>query len=193
MKIDKFDIKIFNSVYPPSEDTYLLYDNIETKASKAVEACCGTGIITLKIADKGAYVISTDINLQACLNTVANAKANNLFDKIDVICTDLLLALRKGAKIDLIACNPPYLPCEPKDLEDLAVCGGKEGYETALRLIHMYHELFQGKCTLYLVVSSRTNLNKILAELKKLKLNIRIIAKKDLQFFETLYLLRIQS
>jgi len=193
MEINGFKIKVFKGVYPPSEDTFLLYDNIEDCGKICIEVCCGTGLIALKSASKKAYVIAIDINKAACYNTLANAKENNLADKIDVVCGDLLSAIRKGAKVDTIVCNPPYLPCEPKTQEDIAWCGGKNGCEVILRLLDMYSEIFKGKCPLYFILSSYTNINKVMKSIKKHRLIAKIVAKKEYSFFETLYLIKVSK
>lgn len=191
MEINGFKIKVFKGVYPLSEDTFLLYDNIDDAGKICIEVCCGTGLIALKLASKKAYVIAIDVNKTACYNTLANAKENNLADKIDVVCGDLLSAIRKEAKVDIIACNPPYLPCEPETQEDIAWCGGKNGCEVILKLIDMYSELFEGQCPLYFIFSSYTNIDKVMKSIKKHGLVAKIVAKKECPFFETLYLIKV--
>jgi release factor glutamine methyltransferase len=76
---DVFDIVVFDGVYPPSEDTYILVDSVTIKPDDVVlDVGCGAGLATLIAASTAWQVVSVDISLKAVKNTQENLRRNNL-------------------------------------------------------------------------------------------------------------------
>ncbi|MCD6447750.1 MAG: methyltransferase, partial [Thermoplasmata archaeon] len=67
MEIDpSLKIKVFEGVYEPAEDSYLLIKAIEAEGrKKALDMGCGCGIIALHLAKNGCDVTAADINDKA--------------------------------------------------------------------------------------------------------------------------------
>mgnify|MGYP000704592167 CR=1 FL=1 len=89
------------------------------KCNFCVDVGSGSGIVSIYLASKNYYVISTDISYDAVLTTKVNAKLNGAFNNIDVLLCNHVSSLRKSS---LIICNPPYLPLYPKNKIDYLWC-----------------------------------------------------------------------
>ncbi|MFH7859925.1 MAG: methyltransferase [Candidatus Aenigmatarchaeota archaeon] len=193
MKINGFKIEIFEDVYKPSEDTFLLYDSINNNYSKSFEVGSGVGLITLKLAKKSNYVLVSDINFEATKNTLYNVKQNFLRDKVDIVCGDCLTFLKNKIFFELIVFNPPYLPSENfnKKIFDLSWSGGKRGYEITLKFLKEAKKHINKKGTI-MIVSSSYIINEVLNIIKKMKLKYSIKKEKSM-FFEKIYIVEIKK
>jgi len=130
------EIKVSRGVYPPSDDTFLLIDALgPAKAGRALELCCGTGVVGLCAADGIEEITALDINPEAARNTIQNYDDNGLGDKLGVIVGDLFTPLRKQ-EFDLVFMNPPYLPDDEGMPEDQAWSGMKRGRAIIDRFIY---------------------------------------------------------
>lgn len=92
-------------------DAYLLSAFV-TQNRKAVicEGGCGSGIISLLLlkSDKIAHSYCVDVQESSCDIAKNNAKVNNVEDKMDVICSDVL-SYNAPFSLDAFVCNPPYM------------------------------------------------------------------------------------
>ncbi len=186
------EIKVFESVYEPGEDSYLLLRSVKCSSGELVlDMGCGSGIIAVKAALQGAKVIAVDINKEAVKNTLFNARMNNV--KVFAIAGDLFSPLKKSLKFDKIFFNPPYLPekLDEKDVLSLAWCGGKDGIEIILRFLEELPDFLKenGKC--FMVVSTLAKLDKVEKFLEKISMEKRKISEISF-FFERLELWEIK-
>jgi|YelNatPaOPRAMG01_1025707.scaffolds.fasta_scaffold33690_4 release factor glutamine methyltransferase len=163
-KETNFEFKIFEGIYPPSEDTMLLLDCVREYPPSALEVCCGAGLVSLKLAKGGTKVIASDLDLRACNNTLHNAKINNLHHLVNVVRTDLCSGIR--GKFDAIYCNPPYLPFDDDIRESLWWYGGKGGVEKILRIVKEASSILKEDGSLFLVFSSLSDIANIQSSLK---------------------------
>jgi release factor glutamine methyltransferase len=109
-----------------------------------VDACTGTGAVALAIAQEheGARVAAADVAPEAVALARDNARGLGL--RVRVVRADLLAPFR--SPLDLVTCNPPYVPASRRDdlpaevLADpaLAVFGGPPIY---VRLFAQAHDL----------------------------------------------------
>ena len=135
LRLEGKDVIVFQGVYPPSEDTFLLIDALRSGAAgRALELCCGTGAVGLSVADKLDSIMALDINPVAVKNTRQNYVNNGLSERLDAVVGDLFSPLKRQA-FDLIFMNPPYLLDEEGGPEDLSWSGGKRGRRIIDRFI----------------------------------------------------------
>jgi tRNA1Val (adenine37-N6)-methyltransferase len=75
----------------------------------AIDIGCGTGVLSLMIAQRVKKVFAVDINETAVKQAKINTALNNL-SNVEVICADIRkLHKTMGANFaDIIICNPPY-------------------------------------------------------------------------------------
>ena len=113
-------------VFPPhfTISTKLLLDFLEPlnlKNKSVLELGCGSGIISLYAASKGAKVMATDINLVATNALKIATKKNNL--EITIIESDLFENI-PNQHFDYILINPPYYPKKANNIKEKAwFCG----------------------------------------------------------------------
>ncbi|KAA0004789.1 MAG: methyltransferase [Thermoplasmata archaeon] len=177
---DSIKITIFDSVYEPAEDSYLLIEAIDLKdlknCKKALDMGCGTGIIALHLA-KYCPVVAADVNEMAVKNTMHNAKLNGI--ELEVRKSDLFSSINE--KFDIITFNPPYLPTEG---EDIAWNGGKGGIDVMNKFFEDAWKYLNRDGKIYFIASSLSNIEELIErhgryEFKKLK--------EKAYFFEKLY------
>jgi release factor glutamine methyltransferase len=120
------EVKISAEVFPPhfTISTKILLEHIKPLeiANKAfLELGCGSGIISLFAASKGANVTASDIN-QIAIDELKEASSKNEIPA-NVVYSDLFDNL-SDASFDYIIINPPYYPKAPKsDKERAWFCG----------------------------------------------------------------------
>ncbi len=188
---DVFDLVIFDGVYPPSEDTYLLIDSLTMKPSDTVlDVGCGAGAATLKASTIAKQVLSVDISLKAVQNTKENLIRNNLGVNVSVIQADLFSALSERHKFSLILFNPPYLPSDGTQTQmDHALIGGDSGIELTEKFIVESTKHITKGGSINIVVSSLADIGKIRTTL--IENNFKVSVERELSmFFESIQLLR---
>lgn len=101
-------------------------DKLELNNKKFLELGCGSGLIAIAAAKKGATVTATDINTVAIEELKKNSGQNNV--SIEIIASDLFAAI-PIQQFDVIAINPPYYKKQPVQEKDYAwYCGEKGEY-----------------------------------------------------------------
>ncbi len=179
------------SVYPPSEDTFLLVDALHiTEDDTVFEVGCGSGYVAITAATTAKRVYAADISPTAVKNTIDNARLNGVYQRIAVFQSDLLSGVRRDARFDVIAFNPPYLPRDDDvtSLDD-ALIGGYDGTEIAVKFIRQAAKHISGDGAVYVVASSLGDVDALEREMRQQGLVVVRVAKEKL-FFEELYVLR---
>lgn len=125
-KYESIEVLISPEVFPPhfTISTKLFLDYIkplDLKGKHLLELGCGSGIIALFAASKGAHVTATDINPVALDMLKKNAAQNNSL--VQIINSNLFDNL-KNLAFDSIVINPPYYPKTPQNYKEQAwYCG----------------------------------------------------------------------
>ncbi|KFD72298.1 LOW QUALITY PROTEIN: hypothetical protein M514_01290 [Trichuris suis] len=187
-----------DSVYPPSEDSYLLLDALESdwvaiKASSptiCVEVGSGSGIVSCSLARSLQHcgvVICTDIDPVSALVTYKSSEVNKCHPVVNPVCCDLITALsdRLHRCVDLLVFNPPYLPYKldfdsTHPLARTWCGGGPDGSETARRLIACAHNVLSESGLFYLVAAEENNVDVLVKLNPKLEGNIRKVLQRAL-------------
>jgi release factor glutamine methyltransferase len=169
------------SVYKPSDDSYLLLKHVEELVrGNVLDMGTGSGIQAIAAALKPdvEYVLAVDINPEAVEAAKERATHAGVISKMRFLASDLFTNVKE--RFDWIIFNPPYLPSE-WDIEDPTWNGGDNGGKTIERFLEgaASHLVLGG--SILMIVSSETGLNKV-----DYGYVWNVLEEKTL-FFETLY------
>lgn len=169
------------SIYEPQEDSYMLLDQVKKFAKgKVLDMGTGSGILAFGALKKAKWVLALDINPNA-VEFVENltitqkiknllARDSNLFSFLENNFVDFSKGKftfkfykNKNTKFDTIIFNPPYLPRDSRDEEDvdLYVSGGKHGYEIIADFLGQINHYLETDGRVLMVFSSLTKKDKI--------------------------------
>jgi len=172
------------SVYPPSEDTYLLLRAALKEVQggeRVLEVGAGSGVVAKELSKIADFVLATELNPHAA--KLCSEKG------LEVILTNLTRGIK--GKFDLIVFNPPYLPGEPEDLESLAWCGGEGGTEVAKRFLVESTRVLKEGGRVILILSTLGDVEGFIKFAESMGFIVEIVDKERL-FFERLYALRLR-
>ncbi len=198
MKIGEFEFETAEMVYEPSDDSFILADNLNIKKGERVlEIGTGSGIVAMyasKIADK---IVATDINFDAIQLAEKNFLANNI-ENITLLFGDLFEPIKESfddindRKFDVILFNTPYLPTDECEiLEDnlnYAFDGGLDGRKVIDRFLNEVKNYLNEGGRVQLIQSSLSNPEQTLLKLEELGLLTEITASERF-FFEEIVLI----
>ncbi len=180
---------VLSDVYPPSDDSFLLAENVKVKEKASVlDLGTGSGIQGINAAMQGAgKVVSTDIDENALLNAQKNAKALGFGKMFEFRKGNLFDCLKKEERFDVIVFNPPYVISEEKKYADLD--GGVKGREILDRFLKGFavHLEKEGKC--FFLQNSLNGEEETTELLEEQGFEAEVVARKRL-FFEELLVFR---
>ncbi len=177
-------IEVFEGVYEPAEDSYMLIDALKDAKGKVLDMGTGTGIVAIHLALMGCDVTAVDINEKAVENALYNARINGV--ELKAIKSDLFENVE--GKFDIIVFNPPYLPTKG---EDIAWDGGEEGIEIIDRFLFHAINYLVDNGEIYIIMSSLGNVEQILNKYKRTYKIEKIMEKAF--FFERLYVYKFKK
>ena len=130
---------VFENVYIPAEDSFLLAQNLSIKEGDLVlDMGTGCGLLAVLAAEKARKVVAVDANPHAQRCAVHNASLNGVAGKIEVRHGSLFETVKADERFDVILFNAPYLPSEKWEEHDLASsawAGGESGRRVIDRFI----------------------------------------------------------
>jgi release factor glutamine methyltransferase len=155
------------------------------KGKIVLDVGCGSGLLSLVAASRGALVTSTDINRTAVETTLENATRNHLGHMIKGCESDVFTGLEKKAgQFDFILLNPPFYPEEPGNMTDRAWKSGL-GHDFMVRFAGQVHDFLKPTGTVIMVLSSEAAVGDILRLFDPARFEIRPLTSRRV-FFETL-------
>ena len=172
------NVLVHPDVFPPhyTISTKILLDfvdGLEIKNKTFLELGCGSGIISLFAASKGAIVTATDINDKAIEYLKASSRKHNL--PLTILHSDLFSELQYQS-FEYIFINPPYYPKTPKNQKEQAwFCG--EDFEYFKKLFFQLSNRNK-KETIYMILSEDCDLLKIKAFANKYNFTLKLIFEK---------------
>jgi len=175
-------------IYPPREDSLLLERHVKRLArGRVLDMGTGSGIQAIAAAKKKAVrsVLAVDINpavVSYCKKQIANTK-------IKCLKSDLFEKVR--GEFDTIIFNPPYLPQELAE-RDVALEGGKKGYETIVRFLSEANAFLKTNGIILLLFSSLSNRKRIEESIRQNLFTFRELGRLHI-FFEDLFVYRISK
>jgi release factor glutamine methyltransferase len=183
------------NVYEPAEDSFLFAENIHVRENEIVlDIGTGCGILGIVAADKVSQIVAVDVNPYAVRCAKENAKLNNVSNKMCFFQGDLFTAIRDEEKFDLVLFNAPYLPSEDlaKNWLDYAWSGGVAGRQIIDRFILEVPKHLRSSGRILLMQSTLSSLEETTRKLERNGLRPKLVARRDLPFFETIVLIEAQ-
>jgi release factor glutamine methyltransferase len=183
-------------IYEPAEDSYLLQRFVRKYAfGRVLEIGTGSGIqaITAAANKNVREVIAVDINEEA-IQKLKESKEFQLSGKIKAKLSDLFSNVKN--QFDTIIFNPPYLPQDKigdEVIEDLALYGGKFGWEVSERFFPEVTNYLSSSGKILFLFSSLTNKEKIEEIISENLLDFKELSEEKLPMFETLYVYLIEK
>lgn len=174
-----------DSVYVPSEDSYLLQDFVERLVTgRVLDMGTGSGIQAVTAAKKTSVtqVVAVDVNPEALKATRRRAAEAGVLTKVTLVQSDLFEKVE--GNFNWIIFNAPYLPSEG-GLDDPTWAAGERGAEVIERFLAAAHDHLSLCGSILLVYSSETGLKG-----DWFGYNWEILGNKKL-FFETLFCTRL--
>lgn len=158
------EVLVHPEVFPPhlTLSTKILLDfiselNLQNKTF--LELGCGSGIIALFAAQKGAKVTASDINKTA-LDYLQNASKKNHL-KVKTVYSNLFDEV-SNKHFDYILINPPYYPKHPKNTKEEAwFCG--EDFQYFKKLFQQLPNYLSGNNKTFMILSEDCQIAKIKA------------------------------
>ncbi|HUX98319.1 MAG TPA: HemK2/MTQ2 family protein methyltransferase [Candidatus Deferrimicrobium sp.] len=189
------ELNVAEGVYLPSDDSYLLIDNLNLEPDDFVlEIGTGSGLISLIAAQTVRKVIATDVSPIAVICAKENVKRNKLEGKIEVRRGGLFDPINEGEIFDIILFNPPYLPENNKNAKKVsdwlekAWDGGNNGREIIDPFIENCKYFLKPLGRVLMVQSSLSNSSKSCDLFKNQGFQVEIRNSKSF-FFEKIILL----
>ncbi|MBU4245634.1 MAG: HemK2/MTQ2 family protein methyltransferase [Nanoarchaeota archaeon] len=176
-------INVFENVYEPAEDTFLLISalqNSDLKNKTVLEIGTGSGIIALFAARFAKSVLAVDINPKAINCAKENVKINGI-KNVEFRESNLFSNINE--KFDIIIFNPPYLPDE-QITQDIALDGGHDGRKVIERFLEDAPKFLNARGKIFLLESSISHYEKTLQHFEKIGFNAIIIAREKFDWEE---------
>lgn len=191
-RYQNIEVIVYPEVFPPhfTISTKLLLDfinSIDLKGKNVLELGCGSGIISLLAASKGALVTASDINKTA-LEALEKASVKNALP-VQIINSNLFDKLHEK-HFDYIIINPPYYPKAPKnDKQHAWFCG--ENFEYFEKLFEQLPSYIEHSEVL-MILSEDCDLEKISTIAQQYDLKFKKVLEKKVMT-ETNYIYKVHN
>eukprot|EP00438_Fugacium_kawagutii_P008861 Skav200643 [mRNA] locus=scaffold2539:44362:45108:+ [translate_table: standard] len=220
--IDACNARVGLEVYPPSDDTFLLLEALAgdtalrsiSKTAICLELGPGSGAVSAGLAEllqneapNGApngtpngtqivpFLMAIDKNPAAarCTSAVFHARQVILADVIQGSLTD---CLRETGLVDIVICNPPYVPTDEDEMQGCGIsvswAGGKRGREVIDVLMPKVARILVDGGLFYLVCIAENDPEEVLKQGRSLGFLAEKI-KQEQRGMEELFILRFKK
>jgi len=195
---DDLVFQVFEDVYEPAEDTFLVADTLASIVEEGdivLDIGTGCGILAIIAARRAKKVIATDMNPSAVKCARLNARINKVSNKIKVRQGNLFQPIRKTERFNVIVFNAPYLPSSPHEQRtwiERSWAGGPTGRKLIDQFIIEAPRYLKRRGKILLVQSSLANIDKTLERFRKANLEAQVIAEKKVAF-ETIVVIQAKA
>lgn len=177
---------IFPEVYAPSDDTFLLVEQIKREAGcrRLLDVGTGCGVLGILMAKKAQEIVAVDVNPHAVECARLNCRMNALSEKMEVTRGNLFETV--NGRFDLIVCNPPYLPCTEDTGEALVKAwdGGPSGRRVIDQLLRDAPFFLEKGGRILMIQSSLSDPEKTIRILEESCFKVKVVAREKLDFEE---------
>ncbi|MGQ9720216.1 MAG: HemK2/MTQ2 family protein methyltransferase [Candidatus Jordarchaeum sp.] len=196
-----FKFLVFEDVYEPSEDSFLIADNlIVSENDYVLDMGTGCGILAIIAGSRAKKVVGIDISERAVANAKMNVNLNKMEGYVEIRLGDLWSALKPDERFSLILFNPPYLPISKAeknennmniDMLEKAWDGGLSGREIINEFLAKFDNFLEDDGQLQVVLSSLSGIEKTLSSIENKGFKFEKKAEKKF-FFENLVLINLK-
>lgn len=176
------------TVYQPAADSRLLAETAVEHGSvgpgdRVIDVGTGSGHVAARIREEtGAQVVGLDINPEACRQARDTGVPAVRADLLNPVC----------GPVDLVVCNPPYLPTPPEqewnDPMERALSGGVDGRAIVDRVLGSVGRVLGSEGRLLVLISSLTNPEAVRATAANAGLDTAVLAEESHPFERLLVL-----
>ncbi|MBI1803492.1 MAG: methyltransferase [Ignavibacteriae bacterium] len=191
-----FELEVPPSVFHPqlyfSSKFFAHYiQELKLDSLNVLDMGCGSGILSLVAASRGARVRSIDINPVAVHATRRNAELNELASTISVQLSNLFETIEDQEKFEYIFFNPPFYKGLPLDASETAWKGGNDYQVLRLFIPRAAHYLTPtGK--VFCIFSSDMDIELLKDLFRQSCFSFQRVREKNL-FFERLIIVRAEK
>eukprot|EP00931_Biecheleriopsis_adriatica_P045507 TRINITY_DN26067_c0_g1_i2.p1 TRINITY_DN26067_c0_g1~~TRINITY_DN26067_c0_g1_i2.p1 ORF type:complete len:247 (+),score=45.91 TRINITY_DN26067_c0_g1_i2:19-759(+) len=206
-------------VYPPSDDTFLLLEALATDAHRlqvlrpsiCLEIGCGSGAVSAGLWEvlrghaggstdlaprKGPLLLAVDKN-PAAVACTASLLRNRAVPLPECVRSSLTSSLRLAGSVDIVICNPPYVPTEDEEeMQGTGIsvswAGGARGREIIDVLLPQVSELLAPGGLFYLVCIAENEPEEIMCNARGLGMGASL-ARREERGMEELSILRFEK
>jgi release factor glutamine methyltransferase len=192
-----FKFLVLKDVYDPSDDTFLLAENLNVSENDYVlDMGTGCGILAIIAGKTAKKVVGVDISERAVINARINVTLNNMVKRVEIRQGNLWDALNPNERFSLILFNPPYLPIPETETNtgilEKAWNGGENGREIVEAFLAKIDHFLEREGCIQMVLSSLSGIEKILSYAEKK--GFQVEKKKEKKFFfEKLFLINLKK
>ncbi|XP_017882753.1 hemK methyltransferase family member 2 [Ceratina calcarata] len=206
--IVKLSDKDLESVYEPSEDSFLLIDALENdlevlkslRPVMCLEIGSGSGVVITALAMAlrnhcQPCHLAIDINFHACEISKRTAIQNSV--DLDTVQMDLLSCIRDDCIFDVIVFNPPYVVTNDDEISNgdvlfKAWAGGANGRKVMERVFLTIPNILSDLGVFYMLVIKENDPEYILRVFRSLNMIGEIVIERRIRG-EHLYILRFRK
>lgn len=192
-----FNFVVFPTVFSPSQyhssEVFARFvDELgDLKGKRVLDMGCGSGVISVVAASKGARCLAVDINPASVKAVWVNAHVNGILDNVKAIKSDLFTNLPSPAgsgegSYDLMFFNPPYFLGIPKNDFEAGFKGGNN-YDVIRKFVEDAPKYLSNDGIVYLIISDDMELSLLENMVKAGGFSFEIVRKVK-RFFETFYI-----
>ena len=185
VRFEEFDLLVKKNVFHPGLffSTRFLFDfikELDLTGKRFFEIGCGSGVLSLLAAKKGADVAAVDLDPIAIENTKINFR-NNLPDKSYKLFQSNVYSAVPSDKFDVVIANPPYFFKVPEKPGQHAWYCGENG--------EFFEDFFAGlkshlndRSKVYMILAENCNLNRISAIAAKNNLRLELVRERTIKW-----------
>lgn len=192
-----FKFLVLKDVYDPSDDTFLLAENLNmSEHDRVLDMGTGCGILAIIAGNTAKKVVGVDISERAVMNARINVNLNNMEERVEIRLGNLWDALNPNERFSLILFNPPYLPIPEVETNigilEKAWNGGKNGRKIIEAFLAKIDYFLEREGRVQMVLSSLSGIEKTLFYVERR--GFQVEKKKEKKFFfEKLFLINLKK
>jgi release factor glutamine methyltransferase len=173
-------------VYRPQADSWFLCEALQDlppmRGARVLDACAGTGVVTLAAAAAGAASLTAvDLSRRALMSTWLNCRIRGV--TVELMHGDFSVA-RRLPRFDVVLANPPYVPAPrtPTQGRGLAWDAGPDGRSVLDRLCATLPDLLTERGVGLIVHSAVSDPDRSVSQLREGGVEAQVVTAGTIPF-----------